>query len=207
LRKQQHPGASLVTAGDKDVPADLDQELSGYYLESLRVDETVEGFLATVREDQIRWRPGPERWSVGECIEHLIIVGSLVVAKLNEAILRSRAEGLTGAGPYHYSWPGRMFIDSLQPNSRLRVKTLKMYTPSGVPGKEQLTLKFHGLQEQYREALVCASGLDLVRVKVASPANRMLRFSLGVWFAATLAHEQRHVEQARRLTMEPGFPR
>jgi hypothetical protein len=100
-----------------------------------------------------------------------------------------------------------MFIDSLGPDSRLRVKTLKLYTPSGGLGKDQLTLKFHELQEQYRDTLVRASGLDLVRVKVASPANRMLRFSLGVWFAATLAHELRHAEQARRLTIESGYPR
>lgn len=196
-----------MSAEERDVPGELDQELSGYYRESFRIDQTVEGFLAGAREDQIRWRPGPERWSVGECIEHLIIAGSLVVEKMNEAILRGRAEGLTGSGPYHYSWPGRMFIDSLGPDSRLRVKTLKMYTPTGVPGKEHLAPKFHELQERYRDALVRASGLDLVRVKVASPANRMLRFSLGVWFASTLAHEQRHVEQARRLTTEPGFPR
>jgi hypothetical protein len=140
-------------------------------------------------------------------MEHLNILGSLLVEKMNEGIVRGRAEGLTGAGPFHYSWPGRMFIDSLGPDSRLRVKTLKLYTPTGVPGKEQLAPKFRELQKAYRDAVVRASGVDLVRVKVASPANRMLRFSLGVWFAAKLAHEHRHIEQARRITAEPGFPR
>lgn len=196
-----------MTADETSVPTNLNPELSGYFHESLAVSETVEGFLAGLREDQIRWRPDPERWSIGECIEHLNILGSLLVEKMNEAILRGRAEGLTGAGPFRYSWPGRMFIDSLGPHSRLRVKTLKLYTPTGVMSKEQLAPKFHELQKGFRDAVVLASGVDLVRVKVASPANRMLRFSLGVWFAAKLAHEHRHFEQARRTAAEQGFPR
>jgi hypothetical protein len=44
-----------------------------------------------------------------------------------------------------------------------------------------------------------ADGLDLRRVKVATPISRFLKMSLGAMFAQIAAHERRHLEQARRV--------
>jgi hypothetical protein len=44
-----------------------------------------------------------------------------------------------------------------------------------------------------------ADGLDLRRIKVATPISRFLKMSLGMMFAQAAAHEQRHLMQARRV--------
>jgi hypothetical protein len=65
---------------------------------------------------------------------------------------------------------------------------------------------FRAYQVQYIERLGQASGLDLARARVTSPVAGWLRLPLGSVFAATVAHEQRHLEQARRVITTPGFP-
>jgi hypothetical protein len=59
---------------------------------------------------------------------------------------------------------------------------------------------------QYVDRLRQANGLDLSRSKVRSPVASWLYFPLGIGFAATIAHEQRHLWQARQVMREPGFP-
>jgi hypothetical protein len=44
------------------------------------------------------------------------------------------------------------------------------------------------------------------RARVVSPVTRLLRFSLGAWFAATVAHGWNHLRQAQRVRADPRFP-
>ena len=58
---------------------------------------------------------------------------------------------------------------------------------------------FLHVQDQLTLQLERAEGLDLRRVKVATPISRFLRMSLGMMFAQVAAHERRHLAQARRV--------
>jgi hypothetical protein len=58
---------------------------------------------------------------------------------------------------------------------------------------------FRAYQVQYIDRLRQASGLDLARARVSSPAARWLTMSLGSGFALMAAHERRHLWQARRV--------
>jgi hypothetical protein len=51
-----------------------------------------------------------------------------------------------------------------------------------------------------------SSGLDLGRIKFRSPLIPLLRLSLGTWFQFLLAHERRHLWQARQVRQELRFP-
>jgi hypothetical protein len=99
-----------------------------------------------------------------------------------------------------------MFVESLQPSARIKIRTMKMYTPRPGLTKDDVVTRFFRCQKEFRRLIEAAEGLDLVRIKVASPANRLLRFSLGIWFAASVAHEQRHLEQASRVVRDKAFP-
>jgi hypothetical protein len=147
-------------------------------------------------------RPGEERWSAGECIDHLVVIGELLLPRIDEAIRSGRENRWFATGPFRYSWPGRMFIESLQPGSRLRIKTQREYVPARFHSQPELLRRFTAMQEGLIRSVAEASGLDLVRIKVASPASRLIRFSLGVWFASTVAHERRHCAQAARVLSE-----
>jgi len=61
-------------------------------------------------------------------------------------------------------------------------------------------------QDQIAERIRQADGLDLPRARARSPL-RVWKWSLGTFFAVALAHERRHIWQARQVSNEQGFPR
>jgi len=69
--------------------------------------------------------------------------------------------------------------------------------------------RFFAVQQLLRETLDMADGVRLDRIKVPSAAQGAgwLKLNAAAWVAATLAHQRRHLGQARALTVSPGFPR
>jgi len=66
--------------------------------------------------------------------------------------------------------------------------------------------RFMDWQEQIDIRLQRADGLDLQRAKQRSPILPILTWRLGTFFALTLAHERRHLWQARQVRIDPKFP-
>jgi len=206
LQAHRERGSRIFLTARSSSPIPGDEELAGYRAQLSLIEERVRDLVTPLDDRRVSWRPGPDRWSVGECIEHLSVIASLLIPKIREAVDRGRKKGLFGDGPFVYSWPGRMFVESLQPSARIKIRTMKMYTPRPGLTKDDVVTRFFRCQKEFRRLIEAAEGLDLVRIKVASPANRLLRFSLGIWFAASVAHEQRHLEQASRVVRDKAFP-
>jgi len=80
--------------------------------------------------------------------------------------------------------------------------------PTAGSPKAAVLERFRDAQRELRAALESARGLPLDQLKAPSAAKGAgwLQLNAAAWFAATLAHERRHVAQARRVKEAPGFP-
>ena len=196
--------ASSVAANQTLIP-----ELQEYQRQFSEAKETARDLAADLTDAQFNWRPEPGRWSIAECLDHLNTTGSKLLPGMDAAIERARERGRTGSGPFLYGWLSRWFIRGNQPlpADGKGMKTPKLYTPAADQSVGRVLPAFLDLQDQLIERLHAANGLDLARVKVASPVTQLLRISLGAWFAATAAHQERHLQQAQRVREHPGFPR
>jgi len=154
---------------------------------------------AGLSEAQFNWRPGPGQWSIEECLSHLTMVGQWEVRALENSIDDARARGLTGDGPFAYSDIDRFIVHLSGPPVREPLPAPKRFVPlHGQPVTAILPTFLH-VQSQFLLQLQRAEGLDLARVKVPTPISRLLKLSLGMTFAQAAAHENRHIEQARRV--------
>lgn len=182
-------------------------ELEEYRRQLEAVKEDVRDLLEGLTDAQFNWRSAPGRWSIGECIAHLNLTGQVYLQAIDGGIRRGRAEGLLSRGPYRHGWFGRFFISRTEPP----VKSIKIKAPKIVaPVAEHLIAvvapAFMSLQEQLHRRLREADGLDLGRIKIRSPFAKFLRFDLGHSIAHTIAHERRHLWQAREVKNDPNFP-
>ena len=94
----------------------------------------------------------------------------------------------------------------MEPPPKRRFRTQKIFIPSPDRPLDQVRREFLSVRDQLREQLRAADGLDLKRAKVQSPALRFLRMPLGAYFAMILAHDRRHLWQARQVRTAPAFP-
>ena len=63
----------------------------------------------------------------------------------------------------------------------------------------EIVAEFMDWQDKFGDTIRLADGLDLRRARGRSPAFPLVKWSLGSQFAITLAHERRHLWQARQV--------
>jgi hypothetical protein len=179
-------------------------ELQGYRQQFQQIREQATDLAAGLREDQFNWRPAPAEWSIEECLSHLTMVGHVEVRAIEAAIEDGRKRGLLGTGPFEYGALDRYIVHLTEPPVRLPMPASRHFVPLHGQPVTAILPTFHHVQSQFLRQLDEAEGLDLARVKVATPISRFLKMSLGMMFAQVAAHERRHLAQARRV--RAGLP-
>ena len=171
------------------------------------ISTTGMALVAPLSDEQFTWRPAPDSWSVAQCIDHLNATAREYLPMLDEGIASAIRRGMYTPGPFAYNWVGRLAVHVVKPTTRMRARAPKAFLPAEGRRREEIVAAFRAYQVQYVDRLRQASGLDLARARVTSPAARWIRIPLGSGFAMMIAHEQRHLAQARRVLEAQGFPR
>lgn len=162
-----------------------------------------ERLVAGLAAEQLTWRPGPERWSIADCLEHLATTDRLYLERMRAAIEAAAPRGDAGE-KVKLGLFERWFIGSLEPPSRLRVRAPKLFQPEN--GDRESPRRFAEHQREVLAALAAARAVDLETTTLVSPASRWVRLRLGSAFALLAAHQRRHLLQARRVAEHPELP-
>ena len=181
-------------------------QLEDYQQQFERIQKGAEELIVGLSPYGFNWHHTPGAWSIAECLDHLIVVGNLLIPRIDEAIRAAREQNLLGAGPFRYGVRGLLFIRAQEPPVRRRIRTFPDYVPPTTRVTEDIQREFMALQDRLIERVKSADGLDLSKMLIRSPAVSWLRFNTAVWFAATAAHERRHLWQARRIKESNLFP-
>lgn len=188
-------------------PLALTPEIDALRAQFERLSADADALAAGLTDEQFGWRPGPEAWSVGECLDHLNATARMYLPVMDEGIAEAIRRGLYAGGPYMYNWIGRLCVYLTAPPPRVRVKAPRQFLPPRGRPRHEVLAALRAYQVQYVDRLRQANGLDLARANVASPVARWLRIPLGSSFAMMVAHERRHLAQAQRVIGAPDFPR
>lgn len=167
------------------------------------VDELTMGLTPT----QLRWRPAPETWSIAHCLEHLIQMTELYEDPVLAGVEGSGREPLPVGGGEEYApgWLGRLVIHLAGPDGKMKLRApASLGPPPEVPGR--VRERFATSQEHLRRLLVAAAGCDLVKSRVKHPVVPLLILGVGECLEMLVAHQRRHLEQAKRVRHDPGFP-
>ncbi len=141
-------------------------------------------------------RPTPQRWSPAECVAHLNLTSAAFVPLLHEALVDARRLG--GAVPARYRrdvW-GWLVAKLAGPSRRFRTKTAPAFVPTSDRPIDELVAEFERLQADHVRCLHEADGVPLHRIRIRSPFEARVQYSLYSAFAVIPAHQQRHLSQA-----------
>ncbi len=185
----------------------LVEDLQNYHQQYLAIKSEAQNLFGNLTDTQFNWQPGSDRWSVAQCIDHLVVTGRNSLSHINESLNGARSKGLISQGPFRYGMIERWFVRQMEPRARMRFKAPKAYLPSAGRLPAEIVPSFYVLQEEFLLCIEAANGIDLSRTKVNNAVSRWLRLSLGQELAFNAAHERRHLWQARQVTRERDFPR
>jgi hypothetical protein len=177
----------------------LAPELDVFRVEFERLADEGDALTGALTDEQFNWHPPSGGWSVAQCVDHLNVTARVYLPKLDEGIANAIRRGLYGEGPFRYNWFGRLFVGSVAPPLRFRVKAPAAFQPAPSRKRAETLAAFRAYQVQFIDRLRQANGLDLARARVQSPAASYLRLPLGSGFALMIGHERRHLLQARNV--------
>jgi uncharacterized damage-inducible protein DinB len=156
--------------------------------------------VSRLSTEKARIRPSPEKWSVGENLEHLVLVETQVV-QLIESLL-SKTE--RSAKPRDAEKTSPLSVEALQERSLAeQYKTRDRYNPTGTVA---MGTSLRQLQELQSRLFALEPRLRFIDLKFASFPHWIFGpLTLGEWLAFVGLHEERHFGQIKSVLASTGF--
>jgi hypothetical protein len=158
----------------------------------------------TLTPEQLNWKPGPDEWSVGQCLEHLHIANDVYLRAISDSLGGRPISVVQEIAP---GWFGSWFIrNHIAPSPEIRRgRAPKAITPSAEVDASILH-RFLGSNQQARELVHRARNYDINRIRFKNPFVPAIRFTIGTGFEILSKHQQRHLLQAERIRASGDFP-
>lgn len=147
----------------------------------------------------LNYKPAPDKWSIGQNIDHLIKINESYYPILNQVREGSYRTPFLGKIGFVVRLIGNWIMSSVKPDRRKKMKTFPTWEPSKSEIDEDILNRFEEHQQELKQKIrECSDALD-EGVVINSPINRNIVYKLEKAFDIIVTHEKRHFEQAREV--------
>jgi hypothetical protein len=156
-------------------------------------------FLRLTNE-QLNAKPARGKWCISEIFEHLNITQGLYI----KSILTKMSRASDTVSPiYKSGWLGDLVYTRIMPRpdgTVFKLKTPKILTPENkaIDGHEVLNNFLHQL-DIVHDILQHAATKDIQRIKIPVALTNLIKLRLGDNLRLIIAHNERHILQAKRV--------
>ena len=162
--------------------------------------------FSSLSEKQLNWKSGPDSWSVSECISHLVNSNNLYLNKI-EKILSLNTSSQEKDFYYKQSFFGKLIAKGVDPAYVRKSKTFKVFFPDASEINKNIVDEYVVSSKRFIEIAGRMRNLDLKRIKLSSPVNKLIRLNLGDPLIIIPKHDERHLNQAERVMSHKDFPK
>ena len=165
------------------------------------LQQTRDGVTAAVKglsEAQLKFKPGPDRWSVAEVLEHITLVEDSIFQNVTEKVMKAPA----GAPDRDTAKIDALILAALPDRSNKR-QAPPQFVPTGRWTQEE-TLD-HFLKSRAKTIAFLESTPDLRAHVVDSPLGQPM--DAYEWLLFMAGHSERHTKQILEVKADPNFPK
>jgi hypothetical protein len=151
-----------------------------------------------------RWksRPGPDRWSAAECVEHLNLTSRAYIPLLRRALETAPRSPENATRRHRRDFLGWLVGAMVGPLPRFgkrrlgRVKTSRDFVPIVTPDRAEAIAEFDRLQADLISLTRLAEGFPLDEMKIVSPFGGRIKYNVYSALRILPRHQYRHLGQA-----------
>lgn len=166
-----------------------------------RVDEHLEEAVSrfqNLREEQLLMPAQDGGWSIAQCLDHLNGYGQYYLPQIRQGL--EKQPQTAEATSFRSSWLGNYFTRAMDPaTGKKKIKAFKNHIPDRQLDAHAVVAEFIQQQEELLHYLQQARSQDLNRIKIPISISRWIRLNLGDVFQFLIAHNERHLQQAKRV--------
>jgi hypothetical protein len=160
-------------------------------------DQRATVLAKSLTAQQLNWKPNPDEWSIGQCLEHLCVGNEVYLPPMWRSLAGRPLAVVPEITP---GWFGRWFIRNyIEPSSHTRRARAPKKIAPGAHVEPSVLERFLRSNQQVRELVLRAAQHDVNRVRFKNPFIPVLRFTVGTGLEIVSAHERRHLLQAERI--------
>lgn len=171
----------------------------------IAVLQTVEQAFIPLTDEQLRWKPALNTWSIVECLQHLNLAERFYIRNIQHKV---DALGLLKTQPTDQilksDWIGKAMLFAVDPQVKLKLPAPGIIQPRKaadlVPA--EVMAQFMELQNLLHTLLDKAVYLDWNQEKVMTLFGNRIKLRLGDALRMLVAHTERHMKQAMRVKTE-----
>lgn len=148
-------------------------------------------------EDKLHLNPSPNRWSIAQNIAHLIVVNRSYFPIFQKLKDGTYSGAFIGKIPFFPKLFGNMIYKSVSDRGEKKIKTFPLWEPEKLESDEDIVRKFVSHQDEMKQWIYQMDPFVIQKRIIHSPANRLIVYSLEQALQIIIAHEWRHLEQAK----------
>jgi len=166
--------------------------------EAPNLKTTVSNDFAELNEDQLNKKSSPDKWSIGECIDHLVVSHEQYLYKIRKVYIEKLPSG-KDLIQYKHSLFGKLLINAVAPETKRKVKTFKVFNPDHKLIKASVVDDYHRSLNELIDIAGKFEGYDLNKIRISSPISSFIRLNIGDAFMIHLNHDRHHINQANKV--------
>ncbi|WP_020531320.1 DinB family protein [Flexithrix dorotheae] len=169
---------------------------------SKQIDRITQKFSETFGKlsiEELNWKPGPEKWSIAQNIDHLILINQTYFPIIDSIGKGTYKTPFLAKFGFIISFFGQTVLKAVQPDRRKKMKTFPIWEPSKSEIPSGILDRFKTHQSELKKIMENSKDLVEKGVVISSPANKNIVYKLGKAFEIIVTHEQRHFEQSREI--------
>ncbi len=145
------------------------------------------------------------KWSVVQCLEHLNEFGRFYLPAIEKTITVKTGEKNAW---FNSGFLGDYFTKSMKPKNvfdiKNKMKTMKRFTFPNSLNVDTVMKEYIDQKIRLQHLLDTANDRDLNSIRIPITLTKMIKLKLGDIFRFLIAHEQRHMIQARNTLKSTG---
>jgi len=174
--------------------------------EAEAIAQDVQGTLAQLNAEQLNWKPNAESWSVGQCLEHLIVADYAMFGAFDEVLSGRKRATRWERMPLLPGLFGKLLVKSVSPQAKQKLKAPLKIQPSTSAIDPQIVSRFVEHQRELVSRLTNLDNFFVEKIVMTSPLMKLITYSVLDACRLIVAHERRHLAQAQRVMETAGFP-
>ena len=136
-------------------------------------------------------------WSIAQCLDHLNGYGDYYLPQIKKGL--DRAKSYPFKSTFKSSWLGSYFTRMMEPETgKRKMKAFKNHIPSSHLDAHAVVAAFIQQQETLLQYLKQAGEADLNKIRIPLSIAKFVKLNLGDVFQFLIAHNERHIRQAKR---------
>ncbi len=155
--------------------------------------------IENLSEAQLKFKAAPEKWSVLDTAEHIMLAEKLIFSQVEKAL----------ASPPNADWDAKTSSKTALLEKALVNRTTKVQAPEAIVPSSKLTLAevIKGLKEGRAKTLKFAEETQLP-LKMYTAENPFFKtLNAYQWLIYVPLHNMRHNQQIAEVKADPNFPK